>query len=276
MMKLLRIEMIKTLGYIPFRIILVLHLAFFIVLLFSLPGANFEVPFLSVLPLYQFPHVWNFLTFFSGYYNLTLVLLVIMMTCMEFNHKTYKHQVIFGLGRDELFIQKLILIFFLSLYVMLLLFISGLTSGIVYSYKLTMAIALERSWLVLNSFLQTFTFLSLGLFFASVFRNVILSVLIFGFYRVFLEPVIRVSVDKEYTWYFPTKFVTNLTPKPELFDIVTNQMKTTGSAAIADPSAYTNIIPEGVPFIQNLLLSLLFLAVLLALSWWMFRRRRLN
>lgn len=274
--RLIHTEYIKTAGFIPFRVILLIHLSFFLLGLFALPRADVNIPFISIVPLYQFPHVWNFITFFSGYYNLTLVLLVIMMTCMEFNNRTFKQQIIFGLGRKELFMQKMILIFSLSLYVALLIFLSALFSGIAYSYKLSLGIAMERSWLVLASFLQTFIYLSLGLLFALVFRNVILSVLLFGFYRVFLEPIIRISVNKDYTWYFPTKFVTNLTPKPEIFDIIGQKMGASEAIKSGEAEAFSNIIPKGVPWTQNLMLSLVFLSVLLIVSWYIFQRRRLN
>ena len=177
MKKLFRIELSKSLNYNPFRIILGLHLIFFVLGMFALPRINIKIPFLSIIPLFQFPYVWNFFTFVAGIYNITLVILVIMMTCLEFNNKTYKQQVIFGLSRKELFLQKLILVFMLSLYVVVLLFVTSLVSGSIFSYKLTFSLAFERSWLLLNTFYQTFIWLSLGILFALIFKNMILSVL---------------------------------------------------------------------------------------------------
>ncbi len=121
MKTLFRIEFTKSINYNPFRIILILHFLFFLLGLFALPRINIKIPFLSIIPLYQFPHVWNFTTWIAGYYNITLVLLVIMMTTLEFSNMTYKQQAIFGMSRRELFMEKLVLIFFLSLYVVVLL-----------------------------------------------------------------------------------------------------------------------------------------------------------
>ncbi len=276
MKKLFRIELTKSLNYNPFRIILFLHLLFFLLGLFALPRINIKFPFLSVVPLYQFPHVWNFTTWIAGYYNLTLVLLVIMMTCLEFSNKTYKQQVIFGTSRKELFMEKLVLVFFLSVYVVVLLFLTSVISGLIFSYKITFGIIFERSWLILDSFLQTFAFLSLGILFALIFRNVILSVLIFGFYRIFFEPIIRSLTHAEYRWFFPTRFITGLTPRPDIIELVKQKLQNADTASPGEMSDFNRIIPKGVPIWQNIILTLIFLTIVLWISAAIFRKRRLN
>ncbi|HYW95960.1 MAG TPA: ABC transporter permease [Bacteroidales bacterium] len=276
MKTLFRIEFTKTLNYNPFRIILILHLLFFLLGLFALPRIDIKFPFLSIVPLYQFPHVWNFTTWIAGYYNITLVLLVIMMTSLEFSNKTYKQQVIFGMSRKELFMEKLILIFYLSVYVAALLFITSIASGLIFSYKITFAIIFERSWLILNSFLQTFAFLSMGILFALIFRNMILSVLVFGFYRVFLEPIVRSLTAHDYRWFFPTKFISSLTPRPDIIELVQQKLQDADKASPDELSNFNKIIPEGVPIWQNIILTLVFLGIILSVSAYIFRKRRLN
>ncbi len=276
MKTLFRIELIKTLNYNPFRIILLLHMLFFLLGLFALPRIDIKFPFLSIVPLYQFPHVWNFTTWIGGFYNITLVLLVIMMTCLEFSNKTYKQQVIFGMSRKELFMEKLVLIFLLSVYVVVLLFLTSLVSGLIYSYKITFAIIFDRSYLILYSFLQTFAFLSLGILFALIFRNVILSVLIFGFYRIFFEPIIRSLTESAYRWYFPTKFIGSLTPRPDILELVQQKIQNADKISPEELANFDRIIPKGVPMWQNVILTLVFLGLILSLSAYIFRKRRLN
>ncbi len=276
MKKLFRIEFIKTIGYGPVKILIPLHLLFFLLGFFAIPNINIDFPFLSVLPLYQFPHVWNFITWIGGSYNLTLVLLVIMLTCLEFNNKTYKHQVIFGLSRQELFYQKIILAFMLSLYVIILIFFTVLASGLIYSYKITLGIMFERSWILLNTFLQIFTWLMTGILFAMIFKNMILSVLVFGFYRVILEPIIRNLVSDEASWFFPTKFVSKLTPEPDILNIVKEKIQTADQANPDELTRFDNIIPEGVPIWQNVILTLIFLGIVTFFIHFIFQKRRLN
>lgn len=263
-------------GYGPVKILIPLHILFFLLGFFAIPRIRIDFPFLSVLPLYQFPHVWNFITWVGGYYNLTLVLLVIMLTCLEFSNKTYKHQVIFGLNRQELFYQKIILSFMLSLYVIILIFGTVMASGLIYSYKITFNIIFDRSYILLSTFLQTFTWLMTGVLFALIFKNMILSVLIFGFYRVILEPVLRNFASDEASWFFPTKFITKLTPEPDVLKIVQQKLQNTESASPEELAQFDRIIPKGVPIWQNVVLTLIFLTLVLLLIRYIFMKRRLT
>jgi ABC-2 type transport system permease protein len=276
MKKLIQIELTKSLNYNPFRLVLILHFVFFLLGIFAIPRIEIKIPFLSIMPLYQFPHVWNFFTWIAGYYNITLVLLVIMMTCLEFNHKTFKQQILFGLSRTDLFKQKVILIFFISLYVAALLFFTSLFSGLVYSYRISFAIAFEHSIIILISFLQTFAFMSLGLLFALIFKNTILSVLGFGFYRVFFEPIARSIANPEARWFFPTKFITNLTPRPDVVELVKQKIQSADSASPEELSNFNQFVPQEVPLWQNIALTSVFILLVLGLSFYILRKRRLS
>lgn len=274
MKKLFQIEFAKTIHYGPVKILIPLHILFFFIGFFALPRINIDVPFLSIQPLYQFPHVWNFITWIGGYYNISLVLLVIMLTCLEFSNKTYKHQLIFGLSRSDLFRQKIILGLIISVYAVILAFITIIISGLIYSYKITPSIIFENSWILLGTFLQTFTWLMVGVLIALLFKNMILSALVFGFYRVILEPVIRSFQDKEISWFFPTKFITKLTPEPDILEIVKQKMQAADKASQEDLSGLGNIIPEGVPIWQNVVLSIIFLSIILFFIHFVYSRRR--
>ena len=276
MVKLFKIELRKTLNYNPFRILIGLHLVLFIVGIFFIPRIDTKIPFLSILPLYQFPHVWNFTTWVSSFYNISLVLLVIMMTCNEFNNKTYKQQIIFGLSRTDLLVQKIILISLLSFYVILLVGVSSVASGLFYSYKITPGLVFEQSWIMATLFIQIFTYLCFGLLFSLIFRNMILSGVVYLMYRVIIEPVIRINVPEDYRWYFPSKFVSNLTPKPEILSLIQNNMKDQGQPDGKEMEKLSALIPEGLPIWQNLILTLILISILLFVSVQILKKRRFN
>ncbi len=280
MIKLLKIELRKTLNYIPFQILIGLHLVLFIVGIFFIPRIDFNIPFVTILPLYQFPHVWNFTTWISSFYNISLVLLVIMLTCNEFNNKTYKQQLIFGLSRTDLLLQKTILISLLSFYVVLLVGVSSVASGLFYSYKITFNLVFERSWILLTLFVQIFTYLSFGLLFSLIFRNMILSGVVYLMYRVIIEPIIRVNVPEDYRSYFPSKFVTNLTPRPEILSMIQKNMQQQGQGQGHPPDPDGNpldsLIQAGLPIWENLILTFLLIGILMMISWWILKKRRFN
>jgi ABC-2 type transport system permease protein len=276
MIKLLKIELRKTLYYVPFQILIGLHLAFFILGIFFIPHIDVKFPFLTILPLYQFPHVWNFTTWISSFYNISLILLVIMMTCNEFNNRTYKQQLIFGLSRTDLLLQKIILISLLSIYVVILVGVSSVASGLVYSYKISFGLVFGQSWILLTLFIQIFTYLCFGLLFSLIFRNMILAGVVYLMYRVIIEPIIRVNFPEDYRVYFPTKFVTNLTPRPEIFSMIQNNLQSQGPHNDPDVQKINSFIPAGLPIWQNLILTLILIALLLFVSMQIFKKRRFN
>jgi ABC-2 type transport system permease protein len=278
MLKLLQIEMRKTLSYNPFRILMILHLVLFVAGIFFIPRINTNFPFLTFLPLYQFPNVWSFITWISSFYNLSLVLLVIMLTCNEFTNKTYKQQVIFGLSRADLLKQKVILMAALSLYVVILVGICSVASGFVYSYKITPGLMFEKIWILAPLFIQIFTYLCFGLLFALIFRNMILSGLVYLMYRVIIEPIIRVNMPENFRGYFPSKFVTNLTPRPEIMSMIQSSLKNQSNGPQQDPDGtpFDSVLPKNLPIWENLLLTSVLLFVLLYACWWILRKTKLS
>jgi len=276
MIKLLKIELRKTLNYIPFRILIGLHFLLFIIGIFFIPRIPVNLPFISILPLYQFPHVWNFTTWISSFYNISLILLVIMMTCNEFNNKTYKQQVIFGLSRNDLLGQKVILITLLSFYVVLLVGVSSIASGLFYSYKVTFGLVFENSWILATLFVQIFTYLSFGLLFSLLFRNMILAGVTYLMYRVIVEPIIRVNMPENIRPFFPSKFVTNLTPKPEVLSLIQQNMQGQGNQGGGQAEQMKSMLPAGLPLWENLILTLVLLGILMYVSHLLLKKRGLN
>ena len=119
--RLLHIEQIKLLNYNPFRITLGIYFLAFALGLLIYPAIDKEIPVISLSDLFRFPDVWLFLTWVTEPYNILLALVIIMITTKEFNNHTFKTQLIFGLSRTELLLQKLMLIVVLALFATLLL-----------------------------------------------------------------------------------------------------------------------------------------------------------
>lgn len=276
MIRLLKIELLKTLNYVPFRILIILHFVLFITGIFFIPRIDTDFPFLTFLPLYQFPDVWSFTTWISSFYNISLILLVIMLTCNEFTNKTYKQQLIFGLDRNELLIQKILLIGVLSLYVVLLVGATSIVSGLIYSFKVTPGLIFKQSWILAALFIQIFTYLSFGILFSLIFKNMILSGITFLMYRVIVEPIIRVNMPEELRKLFPTKFVPGLTPRPKILEMIQKGMQGQNQAGDPDAAQLQSMLPQSLPFWQNLLLTMLLISVLLLVSRQILMKKRFN
>jgi len=273
MRRLLHIEQVKLLNYNPFRITLGIYFIAFTLGLLIYPAVDKEIPVISLSDLFRFPDVWMFLTWVTEPYNVLLALIIIMITTKEFNNHTFKTQLIFGLSRTELLLQKLLLIVVLSLFATILLGLTSLTLGLIYSYKLTFKIALENTWILSRYLISSFAYMSMGLLIAMLIKNTALSLLTFLALRVFVDPVLFLVLRKyEVKWYLPFRTTTQLTPVPDLIEIF---QKKVNSSETIDESAL-DLLPKGLSPWLNILMVLLYTGLAIFFSYRLIQRRRLT
>lgn len=273
MKKLIRTEQIKLLNYIPFQLLLGLYILAIVLGLVIYPLIDKQIPVISLSDLFRFPDVWPFLTWITEPYNILLALIVIMITTNEFSNHTFKTQVIFGLSRREIVTQKLILIFLLGILASLLIGTTGILLGLTHSYKITLKIVMENSYVLIYYFISSVTYMLFALLIAFLIKNTALSILAFLGYRTFLEPVLfLIFRENDIRWYFPMRVNTRLTPLPDLIEIFQRKMNSPDSV---DESAL-DILPEGLPDHTIILLAIGYCVLFIWLTFVIMRRKRLT
>ncbi len=271
MRKLLHIEQIKLLNYNPFRITIGLYFLAFALGILIYPAIDKEIPVISLSDLFRFPDVWLFLAWITEPYNAVLALVVIMITTKEFSDHTFKTQVVFGLSRTDLLVQKLLAIGLLSLFATLLVGLTSMALGFIYSYKLTLKIAFENSWILGRYLLASFAYMTIGLMEALLIKNTALSLITFLALRVFVDPVLWLLLrNHEIKWYLPFRTVTRLTPVPDLIEIFQRKMN---SAEPVD-EASLEILPKGLPPWLTILMVLLYTGLVVWACHRLLQRRR--
>lgn len=273
MRKLLHIEQIKLLNYNPFRITIGIYFLAFALGLLIYPAVDKEIPVISLSDLFRFPDVWLFLTWVTEPYNVLLALIVIMITTKEFSDHTFKTQVVFGLSRSELLLQKMLAILVLAFFATLLLGLTSLTLGLIYSYKLTFRIAMENTWILGRYLVASVAYMSFGLMVALLIKNTALSLLTFLALRTFVDPVLFLLLRKyEIKWYLPMRTITRLTPVPDLIEIFERKMN---SNEPVDQSAM-DLLPKGLSPWLNMVMVILFTALFIYFSYRLLQKKRLN
>jgi len=272
MRRLLHIEQIKLLNYNPFRITLALYFLAFALGIIIYPAIDKEIPVISLSDVFRFPDVWMFLTWITEPYNVMLALIIIMITTKEFNNHTFKTQVVFGLSRTDLLLQKMLSVLVLSLFATLLVGLTSLTLGLIYSYKLTFKIAVENTWILGRYFLAAFSYMTMGLLLGLLIKNTALSLLSFLALRTFVDPVLWLILrEHDVKWYLPFRTITRLTTVPDLIEIF--QRKMNSSEPIDDSTL--EILPEGLPAWLNITLVIAYSGLAIFFSYRLLQRRRL-
>jgi len=272
MKKLFHAELIKLLNYNPFRILFFLYFVFFTLGILIYPAFDKQIPMISITDIFRFPDVWSFTAWVGEFYNILLALIIIMITCSEFNNHTFKTSVIFGMSRTELLLQKMMLIIILSIIATILIGVTSFSLGLIYSYKITLHIIFQHSWVMALCFLETFSYMSIAVFFAFLIRNTALTLISFLAYRVMLEPVLRLLLrDYDVKLYFPFKTISRLNP---VTDLMQTFMKKMENSETPDPN--NPFFGTGLPEWANVLLVIFWVSFFLWLSYRIINKRKLN
>lgn len=227
MLKALQLEYLKLKHYKPFWIIIGLYTIFFFALaIFTKKFIDFLLKeniedlgqFANVgIPLFDFVDIWQNLGMITIGFKWILAFVVIISICLEFSNKTVRQNIIDGLSRREYLISKIGLIAALSIFGAVLLFLTGLFLGLMYSQVTAPRFIFMNIEFVGAYVLEIFAFLSLAMLFAMLIRRTGFAIILFLFYTALLEPIVSSIMHYEYelpTWYLPGTAIYNLIRPP--------------------------------------------------------------
>jgi hypothetical protein len=265
--KLLAIEGRKTLFYPTFRTIIGLHALLFLIVALVASNINLNIEGIRIDKVFQFPHVWNTLAWIASWFNLLLGILAIMLTCNEFQFRTFRKQLIDGLTRNELIIAKLFVLISLAAYAMILVFVSGLLFGITKSSTFSVTDFIHGLQYLPVLFVQSLGYMLLGLLVAFIFRNTAFSIIAYLLYFFPVEPIVRAFMSDSAAAFMPAKTIANLTPMPDfvgisLSDVIqisngTGSLEMIGTAIQSTPLLTTSIVTIGYCLIFGIIVKLI-------------------
>jgi len=232
MKSIIKIELIKTWGFPGFRTIIVLHTILFLFVISIGAQLNFNIQGLRVDKLFAFPYVWSTFSWIGSWFNLLLGIIAIILVGNEHQFRTFRKQVIDGLSRKQILHGKMVVIAVLALYALVLVMLTGLIFGIIYSENISISSIFEKTPFVLVLFIQSFAYMMLGMLFAFIFKSNALSIVTFILFFFPIEPILRVFFPSMIDQFFPIKIISNLTPMPDFVGVTTSDLiQINGSSA---------------------------------------------
>lgn len=271
--RLLNIERIKLLNYTSVKVLLGLHLALFILVLFVASQIQVSVPGFSTENLFRFPHIWQVTAWLASWFNLLLAIIVMVITCNEYNFRTFRQNLIDGLSRNDLFLGKSVVIFTLALYALALVILVSVVSGIIFTRQFTFTDVFSNIYVAGIYFVQAVGYMYLGLLFANIFKNSALSIVSFLLMRLILEPILRTFFDSSVRPFFPFKTITGLTPMPEVLTITSDTDYATQSGQSALNLSEIGLIAPTVSMTTTMIVALAYISVFAAVSWYILKKR---
>jgi ABC-2 type transport system permease protein len=168
------------------------------------------------IPLYHFPDVWLNLIWFSGWFKIVLAIMVVISVTNEFSYRTARQNIIDGLSRQQFLGSKILTNVLLSLMSVVMIFLIGLVTGLIYSPSAAYENILTDVEFFPAYFLEIFFFLSYALMISVLIQRSGLTIILLMLSQM-IEIIITANIDDEIPWiipYFPMRSLWNLIECP--------------------------------------------------------------
>ena len=221
MLHLLRIEWLKIKNYPTFWILT----ALFIISIYGLNYSVHEIfaqrsmknPAATAFvggPPFQFPQVWNTVTFLSGFLLFIPGLLIVISITNEYSYKTHRQNIIDGLSRTQFISVKMVLALILSIFATLIVFIITMLFGYMEGAAPFSFTGIKYIWYF---FIQAISYAGVAVLFSVLFKRSGITIGVFFLYAVVLDNMVA-GILNHYTtnigYYMPLKSVNTLIPFP--------------------------------------------------------------
>jgi len=204
MTRLLQIEWLKLkynrafwilTGMYVFGVTLICSSAMLLMEWFKSEGADFDEVDPTILPLYDFPDVWQNITYIATFLKVILGFIVIISISNEASYRTLRQNIIDGLSKKEFLISKLLLIGIMSIGTMILLFTIGMVTGLIYSHILGAKYIFSEMQFLFAYGLEVFVYLTFALMIALLVRKTGLVIVGMLMYTVAFEPFLAMFIE---------------------------------------------------------------------------------
>jgi len=168
------------------------------------------------IPLYHFPDVWMNLIWCAGLLKIVLAVLVAISITNEYSYRTIRQNIIDGLSRSEFLFSKIITNVLLSLISVVMIFLIGLVTGMIYSPSIELDHMMTDLEFFPAYFLELFFFLSFALMLGVLIQRAGLTIILLLLFPA-IEAIVAAKVDNylpEVIPFFPMRSIWYLIPWP--------------------------------------------------------------
>jgi ABC-2 type transport system permease protein len=233
MLRAFKLEWLKLRHYKFFWILLVMYLvALAIICTFGVfflewlkkQGADFDGIDPTLLPIYDFPDIWQNTTYLASFMKVILAFIVIISVSNDISYLTIRQNIIDGISKKEFLLSKLSLILFLAGFSTLFLFVFGLINGSIYSHVWGVKYIFDELEFLLAYFYDIVIFCSFAFILTLIIKKAGFTIVLLFLYSMMFEPILALILTesnwtKDTFWaeiaeFFPIKAMNGLIPVP--------------------------------------------------------------
>ncbi len=221
MVRLLQIEFIKLWNNRASKILII---SYFVLLTSIALIASIKFPFgidvrLADVGIFNFPYIWHFNTFVTGFFKLFLAIVIVSMMANEYSNKTIKQNLIDGLSKKEFILSKFLTVISFSLISTVFVFVVSLILGYFFSDYDELSIVFSDLEFLLSFFVKLVGFFSFCLFLGMLVKRSAFALGFLILWQIF-ELVFRGIIRWKFFDGETTETIMNFFPLQSMFNLI--------------------------------------------------------
>lgn len=270
MIRALKLEWLKIRNYRTFWILLSMYCLALIIICFggmffleylkSL-GADFEGLDPTILPIYDFPDIWQNITYLASFLKILLAFIVIISINNDQSYNTLRQNIIDGISKKEYLVGKILLISSLALVSTLFLFTSGLINGALYSHVWGASFIFDELEFLFAYWYDIVIFCTLAMLLSLIIKKAGFVIIALTLYTFMFEPIAGVIMTeapfmKNGIWpqvapFLPIHALNDMIPVPFLKYLFQEIVDNIPIKALIISTGWFVIYLAGITFILN-------------------------
>ncbi|MFH6984063.1 ABC transporter permease [Marinoscillum sp. 108] len=233
MIRALKLEWLKIRDYKTFWVLLGMYVLALLVICFGgmflleylkSKGADFNGIDPTILPIYDFPDIWQNTTYLGSFLKVLLAFIVIISVNNDQAYNTLRQNVIDGISKKEYLASKLLFIAALALISTLFLFLSGMINGAIYSHVWGSQYILDELEFLAAYFFDIVVYCSLAFLLSLIIKKSGFVIVLLFLYTLMFEPILALILEEspwfkgtfwaEIAPFLPIKALNGLIPVP--------------------------------------------------------------
>jgi len=233
MIRVLKLEWLKIRNYRVFWILTIMYLLALVVIasggMFFLEwlkseGADFQGINPTIIPIYDFPDIWQNTTYLATFVKVLLAFIVIISVNNDVTYNTLRQNIIDGISKKEYIFSKMSFIITMAAISTLFLFVLGFINGSIYSHVWGMEYIFDEMEFLAVFFYEVIIYCTLAFLLSLIIKKAGFVIVALFLYTLMFEPIATTiminapaladGIAPEIAQFFPIKALNNLISVP--------------------------------------------------------------
>jgi hypothetical protein len=233
MIRVLKLEWLKIKNYRVFWILTIMYLLALVIIasggMFFLEwlkseGADFQGINPTIIPIYDFPDIWQNTTYLATFIKVLLAFIIIISVNNDVTYNTLRQNIIDGISKKEYIFSKLAFIVTMAAISTLFIFVLGFINGSIYSHVWGIEYIFDEMEFLAVFFYEVIIYCTLAFLLSLIVKKAGFVIVALFLYTLMFEPIITTIMINapiftegpapEIAQFFPIKALNNLISVP--------------------------------------------------------------